>query len=285
MKISITFKKDFQFQDFYKFDVDAKFIPDLFYSVTSKDHFLKFSLKGKIKFIQFIVGKHDPKVLKLWRLFDSIYEPEIFGSKQPVCPSKLEYIQNANIDIEGINASIRADIAYITNATAKSVVYYAYLYLKHNKIQELEILKLINECSKNDKLDFNKLKDKFLYQAASFISLYDYLKSNNRFQNFIESNINSGGIEEIVEFWETKKKNFLPKFYRQIFHERKDCENITSHYNEKDGFYKNTNIFALEEKGQFNTYIVTKAFLLKLGMRICSTCQVSDKVDILHLLS
>jgi hypothetical protein len=268
-----------------KYYLDVKFVPSLFYSAQYRDHFIQESLKGKIKFIQFVNGKNDSKVLKLWNLYNLIYPPQQIENYKENENSELQYVKNANSKFEDINVSIQSKIAYITNATAKSVVYYAYIYLKYNKIEEPEILKLISECSKNDKLNFEKLKNKFIYQAANFIFLYDYLKTNNRFQKFIESNIHSGEIEEMSDFWVNKGNVTLPNYFRQIFHEKKDCENIISDYKVNERHHINSNIFANDMDNQMKgLYIVTKDFLERLGMRCCYVCQVSDREEILNLL-
>lgn len=243
------------------FSKNVHFNPELFYSDANANNFINLSLSGKIKFIQSILGRDNPRVLILWKLYNSIFE--VFVYKEPIIPPK---------------------ISYITNATAKSVVFYAYLYLKSNKVEEPEILKLISECTTNNYINFARLEDKFIKQAASFISLYDYLKSNNRFANFINDNISSGNIGKIVKYWEDCKNTFLPKFYRQIFHVDIKCDLMRNDYNEGDGFYKNTGVLAHNQNNQNDViYTVNKDFLEKLGMRCCVKCSRDGVVKLSDL--
>jgi RNA-directed DNA polymerase len=244
------YKNRTKYSYFDEFSKDIHFNPELFYSEASANNFINLSLAGKIKFIQSILGSENPRVLILWKLYNSIFE--LVVDNKPIIPSK---------------------IAFITNATAKSVVFYAYLYLKSNKIEEPEILKLISDCTTNNYINYARLEDKFISQAASFISLYDYLKSNNRFENFINANISSGNIDKIVKYWENRKNTFLPKFYRQIFHVDINCDLMRKDYNEGDGIYKNTGVLAHNQNNQSDViYTVNKEFLENLGMRCCVMC-------------
>jgi len=247
------------FENIKEFEINIK--PDLFYSNENSDYFIKHSIKSKIEYIQFIIGRNNPKVESLWNVYNFVFHNKVID-----------------------NVIVPSNVVFVTNATAKSVVFYAYLYLKSNKINEPEIIKILSECSINNNLIESKLKDKFISQAAEFIVLYDYLKSNNRFENFIKSNIESGEINKIVKDWENRKKNFLPKFYRQIFHDNIDCTFIRSDYNESDGVHKNTGILAHDGYKQSEViYTVNKDFLKKIGMRCCLMCTKEGIVKLVDL--
>jgi hypothetical protein len=222
-----------------------------FENLHTKRLFIYYSIEGKITFIQHILGKEDKKVKFLYSLFKKIFNEDIPEIKEPLIPK---------------------DICYITNATAKSVVFYAYLFLKHNKIDEPKILQLLSDCSIKNTLDQKLLHDKFLKQSIEFIYLYDYLNNNNRFENFIKSHVNSGLINTIVKYWEGTEK-FMTRYYRRIFHTSIKCELLKSDYDEEGIHIPNTGIFATDKKIKKDIlYAINREFLEKLKMRNCKGC-------------
>jgi hypothetical protein len=214
-------------------------------------YFMK-SLIGKVEHIGYVKGKEDP-IYK--RIREKLYS----------------LIGNTNSFYKEPQILFDERFAYITNATAKSVVYYAYAFLKNSGYTDSEIISIRKEYSKNNNIDIGLITNNFEKQSIQFLNLYSYMLKNNRFTNFV-NNLNQTSFKRIFKFIKDPA-SLLKQFNRIIFHPSFNCENIRNDYIEEDRFFANTGIFSeeiivKERKG----YIISVKFLIALGMRECKVC-------------
>ena len=81
--------------------------------------------------------------------------------------------------------------AYVTNAVANSVVFYAMAYLNNKGLSPTEIknlrLRYSFENLDNCYFKMEELKNSFVNQSAFFLNLYKEMNENDRFEHFAES--------------------------------------------------------------------------------------------------
>lgn len=165
--------------------------------------------------------------------------------------------------------------AFVTNAVANSVVFYAMAYLNNKGLSPTEIKNLrIRYSFKNlEKRFFNmeELKHSFVNQSVFFLNLYKEMNENDRFEHFAENLEQQNRFKEVFrnynDFISLKRQ-----YNRRVFHDKLECEYMRSDYNEET-FHKNTGVFSEKEiiKKQ-NYYTVDKVYLIELKMRLCKLC-------------
>ena len=165
--------------------------------------------------------------------------------------------------------------AYVTNAVANSVVFYAMAYLNNKGLSPLEIknLRLKYSFENLDKRYFNmeELKTSFISQSAFFLNLYKEMNENDRFEHFAENLAQQNRFKDVFrnynDFVSLKRQ-----YNRRVFHDKLECQYMRSDYNEET-FHKNTGVFSEKEmiKKQ-NYYTVDKVYLSELKMRLCKVC-------------
>lgn len=165
--------------------------------------------------------------------------------------------------------------AFVTNAVANSVVFYAMIYLNNRGLTPNEIKELRTKYSLSnlDSGDFSKkeLKDSFVNQSAFFLNLYKEMNENDRFEHFAENLEQQKRFKDIFINYDnfiSLKKNYG----RRIFHNKLECEFMRSDYHEKT-FHPNTGVFSenvLVNKRDY--YSVDRAYLSEMKMRICKVC-------------
>lgn len=166
--------------------------------------------------------------------------------------------------------------AYITNAVANSVVFYAMTYLNNKGLSPNEIKNLRLKYSianlDNRYFKMEELKTSFINQSAFFLNLYKEMNENDRFENFADNLSQQNRFKEI--FRNYNDFNSLKRQYnRSIFHNKLECQFMRSDY-EEDTYHKNTGVFTEKTitKKQ-NYYTIDRIYLTELKMRICKKCE------------
>lgn len=213
------------------------------------------SVFAKIKHLGFIRGKQDAIYLALKDSY-----------------RQLTQLRGFRLDFFSPKPEINTEIVYITNATANSVVFYAYIFLSNLEFANEKINTLRSEYStKNGKLDLDKLHKSFINQSVRFINLYSIMRTENNFERAIDDLIENGKINKVFKF-DLDKINLIRQFNRKIFHDNYSCKYMRNDYIEKD-FYRNTGVFSDDLiKKKHKGYMVEKEYLVKLGMRLCKKC-------------
>ena len=142
---------------------------------------------------------------------------------------------------------------YVTNATANSVAFYAWLY--------------ICKCT-SENLSQDKLKDMFLKQSEEFLAIYAKLLRNP------EELFNRLNEKEYKQYFKEVSIVDVPRqFFRKVYHVNFECEKLRSPFEEDTRFFPNTGVFFEKNlvKGT-NYYCLDENYLLELGMRKCKMC-------------
>jgi hypothetical protein len=175
--------------------------------------------------------------------------------------------------------------AYVTNAVANSVVFYAMAYLNNKGLSpdEIKALRLTYSFENLNKRFFNmnELKNSFVNQTAFFLNLYKEMNENDRFEHFAENLEQQNRFKEIFKHY----NDFLSlkgQYNRRIFHNNLECEYMRSDYNEEI-FHKNTGVFSEKKilKDQ-QYYVIDEQYLKQLDLRLCKICiksssQITDE--------
>ena len=165
--------------------------------------------------------------------------------------------------------------AFVTNAVANSVVFYAMAYLNNKGLSPTEIknLRIRYSFENLEKRYFNmeELKQSFVNQSAFFLNLYKEMNENDRFEHFAENLEQQNRFKEVFrnynDFISLKRQ-----YNRRVFHDKLECQFMRSDYNEET-FHKNTGVFSEKEliKNQ-HYYTVDRVYLNELNMRLCKMC-------------
>ena len=165
--------------------------------------------------------------------------------------------------------------AFVTNAVANSVVFYAMAYHNNKGLSPIEIknLRIRYSFENLEKRFFNmeELKHSFVNQCAFFLNLYKEMNENDRFEHFAENLEQQNRFKEVFrnynDFVSLKRQ-----YNRRVFHDKLECQFMRSDYNEET-FHKNTGVFSEKEliKNQ-HYYTVDRVYLNELNMRLCKVC-------------
>jgi hypothetical protein len=139
--------------------------------------------------------------------------------------------------------------AFVTNAVANSVVFYAMAYLNNKGLSPLEIKKLRLKYSFEnlDKRFFNmaELKETFVNQSAFFLNLYREMNENDRFEHFAENLEQQNRFKEVFrnynDFISLKRQ-----YNRRVYHDKLECQFMRSDFSEET-FHKNSGVFSEKE--------------------------------------
>jgi hypothetical protein len=143
-------------------------------------------------------------------------------------------------------------IVYITNATANSIAFYAWLY--------------ISKCT-NDNFSQDILKDMFLKQSEEFLSIYAKLLRNP------DVLIGKLSKNEYEQYFKDTAVVDIPKLLRKVYHVNLECDYMRSPFEEDTRYYANTGVFF--ERNLINGtsyYCLDENYLKELGMRQCKKC-------------
>jgi len=209
------------------------------------------SLRSKIEHIGYVRGKEDPIYINLKNRFYSLKaeRKELKAIFQP-----------------------DSSVAYVTNATANSIVYYVYNFLIQSGYSESEIADLKKRFkNEQDDVSFEMLLGDFKNQSAYFFKLITLISSKEETNLFGQDTSNMGLFNSSKYNRITRPK--AVQYFRRVFHTSPLCQQIQSDYDEKDGKFRNTGVFSEQlviKKPQF--YVLQREFLEKLGMRVCRVC-------------
>ncbi|MDH6357984.1 hypothetical protein [Parabacteroides sp. PF5-9] len=168
--------------------------------------------------------------------------------------------------------------AFITNAVANSIVFYAITYLNNKGLSLSEIRDIKAKYSfKNIETRFfciDELKASFINQSVFFLKLYQEMNNNNCFEYFVDYLEQQNRFKDVFKHYKDPLSLKI-QYNRRIFHDKLECFLMRSNY-EEETFHKNTGVFNENNilKSQ-NYYIIDKQYLLELRMRLCKSCQGS----------
>lgn len=165
--------------------------------------------------------------------------------------------------------------AFVTNAVANSVVFYAMAYLNNKGLTPIEIknlrIKYSFENLNNKFFNMDELKASFVNQSVFFLNLYKEMNENDRFENFAENLEQQNRFKEVFKHY----NDFISlkrQYNRRVFHDKLECEFMRSDYNEET-FHKNTGVFSEREIiNKQHYYTVDRMYLTELKMRLCKIC-------------
>lgn len=222
-----------------------------------ESHFWYFnkSLRSSIEHIGYVKGIDDSVYKNLLRKYLYLTESNPLVNTNP----ELEISEN-NV--------------FVTNATANSIVFYAYAFLKNCGIDDEEIKDLRSKFSIQgmDKISYKELLTSFQNQSAYFLNLYFYMSDKQRFEKFIEDMENNKAFKRVFKNY-SSPLTLIKQYHRKIYHTTKDCESLHNNYDEGNKFFPNTGVFSNEnEKSQQRLYVLTREFLDSLAMRKCENC-------------
>ena len=218
------------------------------------------SLRGKIGHVGYVKGKTDEIYNKLKIQFLKLKkEHSVVAGTNRVAADKI----SPEIDKSD-------ELAYITNATAKTVVYYAYMFLKHCGYTDFRVAALRSELSIDSKAGLKGMLRSFEKESAYFINLYLYMREENRFAEFTNS-LSVDVFKRLFKFNENAESLNL-YFDRRIFHVAPKCNAARKDYDDGIKYEANTGIFLDGVDDSKGTYIIRRTFLQQLGMRACLRC-------------
>lgn len=166
--------------------------------------------------------------------------------------------------------------AYVTNASANSVFFYANAYLNNLGLSLTEIIKLRTKYSLgnlNDKyFSIEELRESFVNQSAFFINLYRRMNEHDRFENFV-AGLDDKRFSQVFSRYETPM-DVVKNYNRRIFHDKFECISMRKDYEESGEFHPNTGVF-IENKivKESNFYVVEQDYLENLKMKVCKKCE------------
>ncbi|MFD3393061.1 hypothetical protein U0R10_00365 [Aquirufa sp. OSTEICH-129V] len=168
--------------------------------------------------------------------------------------------------------------AYVTNAVANSIVFYAMMYLNNSGLSPSQIKGLRDKYSLGN-LDQNKftseeLRESFLSQSAFFLNLYSFMNENDRFENFADNLQQQERFGEIFRNYKNAD-DLKNQYHRKIFHINFECVSMRNNYDEEQ-FHQNTGVFTEKKNGfkKAQYYLIEKRYLEMLKMRVCKNCKV-----------
>ncbi len=224
--------------------------------VYHKEWFLMKSFRARIEHVGYVKGKDDNIYKKLLLKYLDLLD---------------HYKINLRLTPEIAKSE---DIVFVTNATANSIVFYAYTFLKNSGLNDPEINELRKKFNFKDSnfISYDEILRSFQNQSLYFISLYSYMTDYDRFENFLCELENADKFKTVFK----KSKNSISlkkQYYRKIFHTNNQCENLKSDYFENDYYFKNTGVFFdKNENLKDKYYIIQRSFLEILNMRKCTKC-------------
>ncbi len=228
----------------------------LTYTKFSKQWYFHKSFRAKIEHIGYIKGKDDEIYRRL--LFDYLNLTKINQGNDKIVP----------------NLELNDDIVFVTNATADSIVFYAYSFLINSGLNDQEITDLRNKFCiyGSNRLAYDEIKRNFQNQSAYFMNLYTYMTSFDRFEKFLNEIESQAKFRKVFKSYESPSV-LLRHFNRKVYHTNHECKNIRNDYIEKSKYFENTGIFFDEGKEITQKfYVLKRSFLDFLKMRKCKKC-------------
>ncbi|ROI10750.1 hypothetical protein EGI11_02335 [Chryseobacterium sp. H3056] len=186
-------------------------------------------------------------------------------------PHTINFIKNEVVPRDELGNIIKT--GYVTNATANSVVFYAFTFLNSLQLTPAKIVKLREKYSLENLeakiFTAEELLNNFLAQSAFFLNLHSFMTENDRFRSFVEKEAH------FKRFFPNLKDaaSLLRHYDRRIYHTQLDCEAMTSDYSKNDVFHPNTGVFSSQIlTNKIGFYALNSGYLSQLGMKECASC-------------
>jgi RNA-directed DNA polymerase len=237
---------------FKKSDIDVEISDEVLVKLlddtSAKYWYTNKSIQGKLSYVGDTLGKSHPKYIRLCDQYKALF----------------------TLENRFLNLQPNPDLVFVTNATSKSIVYYAYSFLKHagynfEKLNSIIRNLQLGEIS-NWKEIQRKLQNSFINHSVYFLSLYQLMQETKDLGSAISNSYE-------VKDWKSLIDNLNEGLYqRRVFHPNPSCSYLRSDY-EEETVHKNTGVFG-EIDSIINTkfYLVDKGYLINLGMRTCKIC-------------
>lgn len=164
--------------------------------------------------------------------------------------------------------------AYVTNASARSVAFYAMAYLNNQGYDRNKIKALRRDMSLENMaaglFTIEELLESFAKQSAFFLNLYKQL-SEGDFLRFAERLMANQNFHCVFKRHDNVY-DLMQHFNRTIFHTSLECDWMWRDYQEKT-FHPNTGVF-FEKVAQKAAayYAISVDYLTELKMRPCKMC-------------
>lgn len=164
--------------------------------------------------------------------------------------------------------------AYVTNASAQSVAFYAMAYLNNQGYDRNRIQALRRDMSLENmatgRFTIEELLESFEKQSAFFLNLYKQL-SEGEFLRFAEQLMADQGFFRVFKHYDNVY-DLMQHFNRTVFHTSLDCEWMRHDYQEET-FHPNTGVFHEKVARKAHAYYVINVdYLQELKMRPCKMC-------------
>lgn len=168
---------------------------------------------------------------------------------------------------EEVHPDFRPQKAFVTNATARSVAWIAYIYdqFKNGMLHRLS----------ND--DIEEYEILFANESSEFARSYNAALSDFSVIKRVISDLTCEKRKEF--FYESEANEVLNKLMRRIFHTNEGCQYMKGDFTRKNGQkLDNSGIFEAED--QERQYYLHVDYLFKLGFNGCKKCNVgSDRIE------
>ena len=164
--------------------------------------------------------------------------------------------------------------AYVTNAVARSIAFYAVQYLNQCGYGEEEIRRLRRELSLENitasPFRIEEVVESFAKQSAYFLNLYQRL-IDGEFYRFVCELSQDGRLASVFRNY-ADVDDLMAHFNRRIFHSLVECKWMRHDYKEET-FHPNTGVFHEKmARGRSPFYVIGIEYLKEMRMRACIMC-------------
>ena len=192
---------------------------------------------------------------------------EISDFYYPVAKLSQQPFDTSFLNKEDTHPEFRSQKAFVTNATARSVMWKVYIYDQHLK-----------GCTQ-------KLSEKNLYEYEDYFS-----KESDEFARLYNAaSLNYSVIENVVKnltrqkrkefFFEEDAEECLRKLSRHIFHMKEDCIYMKQDFKKINGkILDNSGVYEVDDEDR--QYYLHVDYLFRLGFKGCRKCNMGyDRIE------
>jgi len=192
---------------------------------------------------------------------------EISEFYHPVAKLSRQPFDTPFIDKEETHPEFRPQKAFVTNATAKSAIWIAYIYDQHLK----------GSTHKISEVDLKEYENLFSKESDVFARLYNAASSNFSIVENVIENLSRKKRKEF--FYEEDVKECLSKLKRHIFHMTEDCVFMKQDFLKINGKrLDNSGVYEVEDEN--HQYYLHVDYLFRLGFKGCLNCNIGyDKME------
>ena len=172
--------------------------------------------------------------------------------------------------------------AFVTNATADSIAFYAMAFLNNQGYTYSQIRQMREKFELNniysELFTVEELETCFSKQSAYFLNLYTFMRESDRFENFVENIFQQNMYNSIFGKYVTSV-SIKQSYNRRVFHATSKCKMIKLPYAEENKYFENTGVFAENlEQNVPQYYLMETEWLIKFGMRACINCDITGEM-------